>query len=81
MATICPRLSARQLKNDCTDGHLYTLDCVQKVLNKYGLNIRVTPQDIRVAPQDIRVAPQHLKEIQVYRKTSLSKNKVVLADL
>ena len=48
MATVRPRVSARQLKNDLTDGHLYTVDGVRKVLNKYGLNRRVAPKKFKV---------------------------------
>ena len=48
MAFICPRLSARELKNDWTDGYLYTVDGVREVLNKNGLNRRVAPKKFKV---------------------------------
>ena len=48
MTHIYFHLSAWQLQNDWTNGHLYTVDGVRKVLNKYGLNRRVVPKNIEV---------------------------------
>ena len=64
MATICPLLSARQLKNDWTDGHLYIVDGVRKVLNKYGLNRRVAPKNIKVT-----ASHRLLRKIFLYPQT------------
>ena len=48
MATICPRLSTRQLKNDLTGGLLYAVDGVRKVVNKYAFNRCVAPAKFKV---------------------------------
>ena len=72
MATICPRISARQLKNDCADGHLYTADGVRKVQNKYDLHRRVAPTNIKVTARHRllrkKLCRQMLKNLEDFSK-------------